>query len=137
VRIKRVYFYSKRILANILDENDTGDPDETWDVVCFNVETITKRWANEISWSVGPCLSNGKDTCTANAGYFNNMNFTQLCCVAPADYKITCNDCYGDGWKGGYLLINGIKYCDNFTGMKHEVDITVSNPEGKRLRMYY
>ena len=116
-------------------------PGQKWDVVCFNVETITKKWANEVSWSIGSCLSVGKSTCTANAGYFDNMNFTQPCCLSPGDHKLTCNDCYGDpwgrpSWGGGYLLINGMEYCGNFTGNVHQVDITLSRPEGINLKLY-
>ena len=66
------YFHSNIPFTNIADENYSGDPGEPWNVTCFNVETVTKKRANAISWSVGSCLSNGRNTCTANAGYFNN-----------------------------------------------------------------
>ena len=102
-------------------------------MLCFNVETITKRRANEVSWSVGSCQSYGKNTCTPNAGYFNNMNFTQLCCLKPGNYKVSCNDCMGDGWKGGYILINGKKYCDNFNGKRKEILISVGESKGITL----
>ena len=40
----------------------------------------------------------------------------QECCLPDHtnDYAITCYDSYGDGWHGGYLEINGYKYCENF-----------------------
>ena len=43
-------------------------------------------------------------------------SFEQKCCLPDHinDYAITCNDAYGDGWHGGYLEINGEKYCANF-----------------------
>ena len=113
-------------MSKNLDRDDKGHEDEKWDVVCFNVETITKKWANEISWSVGSCKSTGRHTCTANGGYFDNMNFTQPCCLPPGDHQLTCNDCYGDTWRGGYLLIDGVKYCENFTGMAHNEVISLS-----------
>ena len=130
-------FYNNRPLANILDENDSADPGDTVNDYYLKVETITKKWANEISWSVGTCESIGLATCTPNAGYRDNMNFTQICRLAPGYYKIMCKDCYGDSWGGGYLLINGIKYCDQFTGKNHEIDITVGNPEGKPIMLNY
>ena len=113
-------------MSKNLDRDDKGHEDEKWDVVCFNVETITKKWANEISWSVGSCKSTGRHTCTANGGYFDNMNFTQPCCLSPGDHQLTCYDCYGDTWKGGYLLMNGVKYCENFTGMVYNETISLS-----------
>ena len=30
------------------------------------------------------------------------------------EFSIYCVDAYGDGWHGGYLEINGEKYCDDF-----------------------
>ena len=116
---------------NILDEDDKGEEGTTWDVVCFTVETITQKRANENYWSVGTCSSNGKGSCGAHGGYFNYRNFTQQCCIPPGEHKITCNDCKGDTWHGGYLLINGVKYCENFTGKEHQVDITLDLPDGK------
>ena len=119
-------------LCCVSDEDDTEAVDNKWNanVVCFTVETKTKKWANEISWSIGPCVSNGLSTCTANAGYLNNQNFTQQCCLLAGDYNITCNDCYGDGWRGGYLEINGTKYCETFTGKEYQVDLTLTPPKG-------
>ena len=103
----------------ILDEQYKGNEEVKWTEICFNVETITKKWANEMSWSVGSCQSNGRHTCTANGGYFDNMNFTQPCCLSKGYHNLTCYDCYGDTWKGGYIMINGVKYCESFTGMEH------------------
>ena len=30
------------------------------------------------------------------------------------EFTIYCVDAYGDGWHGGYLEVNGEKYCDDF-----------------------
>ena len=110
----------------ILDEEYTGPVDITRKEICFNVETVTKKWANEMSWSVGSCESNGRHTCTANGGYFDNMNFTQPCCLSKGDHNLTCYDCYGDTWKGGYIMINEVKYCENFTGLVHQEVISLT-----------
>ena len=79
-----------------------------------------------MSWSVGSCESNGRHTCTANGGYFDNMNFTQPCCLSKGDHNLTCYDCYGDTWKGGYIMINEVKYCENFTGLVHQEVISLT-----------
>ena len=35
--------------------------------------------------------------------------------MAAGDWPVTCDDSYGDGWHGGYIEIDGNKYCDDFT----------------------
>ena len=84
---------------------------------CFDVVLTTKRWAEEITWSIGSCRS--------SQSYMNFNVFTQQCCLADGDYKIKCQDSYADGWHGGYLEINGQKYCEDFTGSLQETDLTI------------
>ena len=31
--------------------------------------------------------------------------------MADGDYELICKDSYGDGWNGGYITINGKRYC--------------------------
>ena len=41
------------------------------------------------------------------------------CCVAPGNYTLTCrNTKYPNGWKKGFIFINGRRYCDDFMGFK-------------------
>ena len=35
-----------------------------------------------------------------------------------------CKCSYGDGWHGGYLEINGVRYCDDFSS-GHKQTVTV------------
>ena len=53
--------------------------------------------------------------------YEDNSKYTQQCCLSGeiigtevvGRYKITCKDAMGSGsWNGGYLEINGVKYCE-------------------------
>ena len=78
---------------------------------CFTVKTVTKIWAEEITWNIGGTC-NSKDL----GKYENNKEDTDECCVAKGqdEFVITCKDSYGDGWHGGYLEINGKKYCASF-----------------------
>ena len=78
---------------------------------CFTVKTVTKTWAEEITWNIGGTC-NSKDL----GKYENNKEDTDECCVAKGqdEFVITCKDSYGDGWHGGYLEINGKKYCASF-----------------------
>ena len=38
----------------------------------------------------------------------------EQCCQTDGDYTLICKDSYGDGWHGGYITIEGVKYCENF-----------------------
>ena len=75
--------------------------------VCTPIKLVTKRWGNEISWTFGDCSSSQE--------YGNHNIYTEECCQKAGSYPITCKDSYGDGWHGGYLEIEGTKYCKDFT----------------------
>merc|ERR1711860_361576 len=77
------------------------------DQVCKTINTVTKRWGYEISWTVGSCYSNQQ--------YASQSQYSQNCCQAEGDWPVTCSDSYGDGWHGGYIEIDGEKFCDDFT----------------------
>ena len=54
---------------------------------------------------------------------------TDECCQNPGTYELTCKDKYGDGWHGGYVEIQGKKYCEKFSNgkiKKKQVTITGS-----------
>ena len=93
--------------------------------VCLNVKTVTKKWGHENSWSLGSCSSP-----TGTSKFGSNQASTHECCQAPGSYELTCNCSYGDGWHGGYLEIQGKKYCEGFVNghvNKEQVTITGTN----------
>ena len=55
------------------------------------------------------------------------MVYIKQCCLPSGTHTLKCKDAWGDGWDGGYLEINGQKYCDNFNSNKHEEDITIGS----------
>ena len=77
------------------------------DLVCMNITTTTKRSWGENSWIFGSCSS--------NQTYESNQRYTEQCCQEKGDYKVVCKDRYGDGWHGGYVQIEDVKYCDDFS----------------------
>ena len=84
--------------------------------LCFDVKTVTQTWGNEITWNI-------EGSCDSKDGYENYKEDTQQCCVKAHDkFVITCKDSYGDGWHGGYLVINGKKYCEDFSTGKEFLD---------------
>ena len=44
-------------------------------------------------------------------------------------YILKCKDSYGDGWNGGFIKIQGTKYCKNFnSGTEKAVNVTIVDP---------
>ena len=72
-----------------------------------------------MSWTIG-CKGDLCNGVECHSDKFKAMigpgKFEQECCLPNhvQYYAITCLDAYGDGWHGGYLEINGEKYCENF-----------------------
>ena len=92
--------------------------------VCTNIKVVTKAWGGENSWALGTCESKGT--------YRNHKVTTQECCQAPGTYELQCKDSVGDGWHGGYLEIQGKKYCDDFrSGHLKTVQITIAGTDTK------
>ena len=73
----------------------------------MDIKTVTKAWGSEVSWTFGKCKSSQR--------YASRRTYTMSCCLLKGEHTLTCKDSYGDGWHGGYLEIEGKKYCKDFT----------------------
>ena len=86
---------------------------------CFDVAITTKSYGSENSWTVGAC--------TSARGYQNSQTYTESCCLDAGSYKLTCDDSYKDGWHGGFIEIQGKRYCEDFTsGHQQENNVDIS-----------
>ena len=94
--------------------------------MCFDVKTVTKDWGHEIEWNIGGSTHASYEN---EQRYENDQEYTQQCCLPKdqSEFAITCKDTYGDGWHGGYLEIEGEKYCEEFTN-GDELSDTLPNP---------
>ena len=54
--------------------------------------------------------------CSGPPGLFGWDSLITKECVLQVGklYKLHCKDSYGDGWHGGYVDIQGNRYCNNF-----------------------
>ena len=77
------------------------------DDICVEIRLTTKSFANEISWKLGSCSN--------KYAYGNNLVFVQQCCLPPGTYNLECKDTYSDGWHGGYIEVDGTRYCESFS----------------------
>ena len=92
---------------------------------CFDVSLTTKAYAYEVSWSLGSCAS----LYNTNTGlqYTDNKVFSEQCCLSAGEYTLECKDSYGDGWDGGFVEIQGTRYCDKFlSGFSTTTPITIT-----------
>jgi len=86
--------------ANNIFDAERGD-------VCFDIVLTTTRWGSENSWVLGTCAS-------TMVHENHNTHEAVECCLPPGEYTLECKDSYGDGWHGGYITVNGAKYCEDF-----------------------
>ena len=54
------------------------------------------------------------------------------CSLVPGRYVLQCEDTYGDGWHGGYIVIGGTKYCEDFrSGSSKTVEFQIFQTPNK------
>merc|ERR1711908_6990 len=69
-----------------------------------------KSWSEEVKFELfGPTYCAG-----GPYDHWDSDNETN-CSLVPGRYVLKCEDTYGDGWHGGYIVIGGTKYCEDFT----------------------
>ena len=97
---------------------------------------MTQSFGNEFEWDIG-CTDKSCQVCSNSQKYGDNQEYDQECCL-PNDkdeFSIKCLDAYGDGWHGGYLQINGIKYCEDFNSGFVSSDVMQNTGSGIDLNL--
>ena len=84
---------------------------------CHDVSVVltTKEYGYEIQWSLSENCSSEYtyDDYYDGNGYDDNQDHVKNCCLPDGTYNLVCTDHSGDGWNGGYLTINGTRFCDD------------------------
>eukprot|EP00421_Protoceratium_reticulatum_P042760 CAMPEP_0168443724 /NCGR_PEP_ID=MMETSP0228-20121227/44678_1 /TAXON_ID=133427 /ORGANISM="Protoceratium reticulatum, Strain CCCM 535 (=CCMP 1889)" /LENGTH=184 /DNA_ID=CAMNT_0008458139 /DNA_START=132 /DNA_END=683 /DNA_ORIENTATION=+ len=98
---------------------------------CFvaSIALQTKTWASEISWDIVQSQSPDTTPVCTGTGYTNNQLFPLPCCLAAGvSYTLVCKDSYGDTWHGGYMIIDGTRYCSEGGNWREKrVDFTLGS----------
>ena len=95
-------------------------------VACTDLKIVTKDWGYENSWTFGDCSS--------SEVYNDDQTYYQECCQTEGEYSLICEDKYGDGWHGGYIEVDGKKWCEDFTsGHAQEQSIVLRGNAGRYL----
>ena len=82
------------------------------------MKLTTKRYGSEQNWKVG--------TCSNLVRYSSYRTYNEQCCLPAGNYDLICKDSYGDGWNGGYIEIQGTRYCERFTsGREKAIEISI------------
>ena len=90
-------------------------------LVSVNIKIRTGTDAHLLKWSLGAC-SNSKE-------YTNDKEFVEEgCYLAPGKHTLNCcNIKQPYGWKKGFIVINGHRFCDDFMGYKALRHIFISS----------
>ena len=107
---------------------------------CLEVDITTKDYGNENTWA----LESGMDNCTRMNGnvidedgnvkpYGNHETYKEMCCLAEGIHTLTCIDSFKDGWHGGFMEIQGKRFCENF--LKGHSQTTLINIGGNVFSM--
>merc|ERR1712226_1236169 len=86
--------------------NDDISPQTRCEQTKVTIKTRTTYLGSENSWTIGSCAN--------EAQFENHQTVYQTCCLATGSYNLVCKDASGNGWHGGYLEINGKKFCNEF-----------------------
>ena len=73
---------------------------------CVEVKMETQDYGDESSWTLAHCSN--------DETYGNYQEYITQCCLPPGNYTLECKDSYGDGWNGGYIEVDGVKYCESY-----------------------
>ena len=75
------------------------------------MKLTTKNFGYQNSWKIGSCQS--------DVTYGNNAEYIEQCCLPDGLYNLECKFTRNHwaevgGWNGGYIQVDGQKYCDSF-----------------------
>ena len=119
VRVLYIFIFSWYTIIHIMGWKEIVLLYHSGNGKCFDVAITTKSYGSENSWTVGAC--------TSARGYQNSQTYTESCCLDAGSYKLTCDDSYKDGWHGGFIEIQGKRYCEDFTsGHQQENNVDIS-----------
>ena len=108
---------------------------------CSNltVTLTTKDYGIEIAWSLGEdCQSDYHyDGYDANYGYEDDQELVKICCLTSGMHPLICSDRAGDGWHGGFLTINNVRYCESWNDDGFEQTTSITIGRSMSFKLFY
>jgi hypothetical protein len=96
---------------------------ENCDYNAISIVVCTQSFGSEISWSISDSEGNVVAT---SAGYSSWNCYTEYICLADGCYSLNMSDSWGDGWNGGYVIVQG-------TGIYFEGGLLYGNTESMMI----
>jgi hypothetical protein len=96
------------------------------DCLVDNVTTVTGPFARQVSWYINREGQTGQFLCQGST--FEDYELRgQGCCLENGTYELQCVDSYGDGWHGGFVIIDGVgTFCGpGWAGARKSVQFVV------------
>ena len=97
---------------------------------CRNVSIVltTQNYGVEIEWSLSETCSSEYtyDDYYDYTGYDDYQDYVRYCCLLDGVYNLVCRDHASDGWKGGYLTIDGRKFCGHWEDGDDTIETSVT-----------
>jgi Secretion system C-terminal sorting domain len=90
------------VLATI-DDGSCYYP-ENCDYNAISVIVCTQNFGSEMSWNL---VDSDGNVVASSAGYTSWYCYTESLCLADGCYTLNMSDSWGDGWNGGYVMIQG------------------------------
>ena len=70
--------------------------------------------------------------------YGSNQVYTEQCCQPEGNYQLVCKDVHGNGWHGGFVRINGKRYCRKFKNGNEKIkQVAMSGKSNCKLYVEY
>lgn len=126
------------ILTSYREDLSQCGPSGTGDQ-CFKIQLHTGLWGHESSGHVSG-VDVGEKCHFSGSGNRNDIrgNGEFECCLPSGQYTVQCTDSWGDGWHGGYVMVNGQEICKTFTSGRSKTEtITVAPPCAPGLKARY
>ena len=84
------------------------------------------KFGHENSWTLGPDCSSDPPEQHGSYSYH-----TKTCTIFKGDNLLTCKDSFGDGWHGGFLIIENQVHCHDFLdGLQKDVLLRITGTTG-------
>ena len=64
--------------------------------------------------------------CKGTTEHKNTKTYIAECIIVPGNYTLKCMAIDHHGWAGGFIEINGKKYCNDFSELETHEDIIIS-----------
>ena len=122
---------------NFDDTATINDGSCIYSVPTATMSMQTDNWASEVSWQIS--AADGEVVCESEPyTNYNNVDVTGCALTEGAEYTLSCDDEWGDGWGSSWagdfgLTIEGTTLCGDFTYGTNQLQSFIYSSDGITL----